>query len=205
MAQTTSVSSSRPRCLRSLSRPAIGWSTWLQSLAWFGLEVGSGRPRRRRRRWSRGRPARTARRARPAGAPRGRCCPKSRRRRLVEPVERPASRRSRCAKSTTSGTDELHAERQLVRLDAGPQGRIVGVLGRRPGVESGRAARTRRPAPRGRRHCPGVPKGRGVLRVDAQRHAVVLGAEITRGVTVHPAAAVSQRSPERRRTAAGRR
>ena len=35
VAQTTRVSSSRPRCLRSLSRPAIGWSTWAQLAAWF--------------------------------------------------------------------------------------------------------------------------------------------------------------------------
>ena len=35
VAQTTIVSSSRPRRLRSISRPAIGLSTWAQRLEWF--------------------------------------------------------------------------------------------------------------------------------------------------------------------------
>ena len=35
VAQTTIVSSSKPRCFRSVSNPAIGLSTWAQRLVWL--------------------------------------------------------------------------------------------------------------------------------------------------------------------------
>ena len=71
--------------------------------------------------------------------------------RLVQAVELAASPASPSAKCSDLGHRRLHPERQLVRLDPGPQRRVVGVLDRREPVQLARAARTRPAAPRGRR------------------------------------------------------
>ena len=85
---------------------------------------------------------------------------------LVEAVELLRVGFGLLLKSNHLGHRRLHAERQLVRLDAGPQGRVVRVFGQRRAVRARRAARTRLLL-LARNAGAGRPNGERVRRVDA--------------------------------------
>ena len=201
MPQTTSVSSSRPRCFRSLSRPAIGWSTCWHRSRVVCLRGRRGRPRRRRRRAAvedldeahaaLDQPPRRQAHARRTAA--------SRRGRGRRAAGSPRSPRRSCS---TSGTARLHAEGQLVGLDAGAAA---------PGRRGTRRAASRfsRPSRSNSACCSsretsalGRAEGERVLGSTRERHAVVLGAEVVAPWPSMPPQQ-SRSAAQRRRTAAG--
>ena len=87
------------------------------------------------------------------------------------------------------GNGQLHARRQLIRLDAGPHGRVGGVLDRCQTIQVAQQlelplalfARDRR---------TGSAERERVLRIDRQGHAGVLGAQVAGAVGSNAAAAV---------------
>ena len=161
VAHTTSVSSSRPRCFRSLSRPAIGLSTCAQFFAWLCLQVAVRVPA--------------------AGAavaavidlhePHAALDQPPRRqaiagRTAVVSLSRPYSF---CVAAVSSlklehlGHRRLHAERQLVRLDARPHRCVVRILDAEQAGSAGRAARTRACCSSRNTPSAGWPKGSGLF------------------------------------------
>src|SRR3954447_4048415 len=139
--QTTSVSSSRPRCLRSLSRPAIGWSVSRQRREWPPLRLlcasqAPAPPLLPWKTWMNRTPPPPARRAPGHRGAEGGGAPPAGREALsaegagdvlVEAVE-PLRGGVLLLELHHLGDRGLHPERQLVALDAGPQVGVGGVL-----------------------------------------------------------------------------
>ena len=123
--QTTSVSFSRPRCFRSFSSAAIGWSTWPHIFSWLRVDVVVRVPLRDERAAAASRPARSARRARPAA---GRAAAACRSRPSPCRRGRRPSRRLRLLRQIDRLRGVLlHPEGEFVAGDAGLEFGVAGV------------------------------------------------------------------------------
>ena len=199
--QMTSVSSSRPRCLRSWTSAQHAWST---SLHWTGSSAG-----RRCRACPSccDRSARSARRARPAAGPAAPCGRTCRALARVVAVERRRSTPAPCRDVGQLRHAGLHAEGHLVLLDARaaspgrPAARTFISFSAEPVEHASGAPRAARPA--------GLLMNRIGSPAAAERHARVLARQVARRPTAAPRSPAPARCwsawpPARRRSAGSR-
>ena len=190
VAQTTIVSSSRPRCLRSVKQPgdrpvdlgALSGVVLPQAAVGVpgaGAAVGAVEDLHEPDAALDQPPGRQAHLAERAGHV------------LIQAVEPMACRRL-VVKPQHLGHGHLHAEGQLVRLDPRSQGGIVGILDRREPIQPAEQLELARlllaedlAARRGERQR--------IAGIDRELNAVVLGTEVARAMAAQPAAAIGDR------------